>query len=106
MLSIFNTTPSILVPTTSVDHPDHNWQVTTTNNGYTITQQEAKQVQDTSTPSSLDSVNTAINNINEKMVATSEALRSCMSVEESIRYCELLKSCAEALRALRDVERI
>jgi len=53
-----------------------------------------------------DTITTAIGNLHEKIHWASSALSDCTSIEESIRYCELLKSCADAIKALREVDRI
>ncbi|XP_031561026.1 protein ZNRD2-like [Actinia tenebrosa] len=88
----------------AVDHSEQSCQVATNTNGYSIIQEETSRDQAPRVPSSSESVSTAVTNLNDKIVTTSEALRNCFSVEESIRYCELLKSCAEALKALHEVQ--
>lgn len=69
------------------------------------THQEAPQLPEDVAMKS-ETLTTAINNLHEKIQWASSALGSCTSIEESIRYCELLKSCAEALKALREVDSV
>ncbi|EDO41228.1 predicted protein [Nematostella vectensis] len=52
--------------------------------------------------SSSEAINTAIGSINDKIIWASEALKKSVSTEESLRLCELLKTCAETLRCLQE----
>lgn len=50
-------------------------------------------------------VTTAMQAVNEKILWASEALNSSHSTGECQQLCELLKTCAETLRALQDIQR-
>lgn len=53
---------------------------------------------------SQDSINTAVQAVNDKIIWASCALKASHSVGECQQLCQLLKTCAETIRALKAVE--
>ena len=67
-------------------------------------QQHSDLISVVKSPTSLNAVHTAVHAVNEKMLWASQALSSAHSTGECQQLCELLKTCAETLRALREIQ--
>lgn len=67
-------------------------------------QQHSELISMVKSPTSQNAVHTAVQAVNEKMLWASQALSSAHSTGECQQLCELLKTCAEALRALREIQ--
>ena len=53
---------------------------------------------------SQNSINVAVQVVNDKILWASQALSASHSMGECQQLCELLKSCAETLRALKEIQ--
>ena len=51
-----------------------------------------------------NAISIAVQAVNDKMMWASEALSMSHSTGECVQLCELLKTCAETLRALQDIQ--
>ena len=73
--------------------------------GITSVSQPQQHSQTTKSPStSQNAIATAVQAVNEKILWASQALSSCQSTGECQQLCELLKTCAETLRAFQEIQ--